>query len=380
MLRRETAVELPITPLKLAVPAPAAKSVEGESLTNVNELSRTERGSPNLNRNFSADPGYYPRQSTTQNYLVPSMSEPSNQPRNFKKSIESLQKHSSSETEYSLQPYKVIKQSSNETSTSLTGSFNVDQSSFGGHDTSMDTNDTSALNTTVIENVAFAAAAQAQAQAEPTAVQSAQSIDEDTFASPKAMPRQISLDGGMRSLKKQFSIDHGAKPFSRLSDQLEELEDDAKTSLKPPTISTIPATPTRLTAAIGSSSSTDESKDERNIPTISTNTIQDEIAKLSSNISNTGDDETNQNPPINETMCWFCPYCMQKPWQFVDIMAIHRLHASDSYLFVAWKLLLWKWSSKCDIYIFKRTEVATISPPIIKTLHNWIIYMREGYV
>lgn len=305
MLRRETAVELPITPLKVAVAQPAGKSVEDETVTNVNELTRTDRSSPGLNRNLSADPTYA-RSGAPQNYLVPSMSEPANQARNFKKSIESLQKHSSSDTEYSLQPYKVIKQSSNETNTSLTGSFNVDQS-FGGHDTSLDTNDTSALNTTVIENVAYTDAKRDETADTPEPVQATKSCEEeksDTFAMTKKPLRQISLDGGMRSLKKQFSIDHSAKAFSQLGDQLEENESIAKMSLKPPLISTIPATPTRLTAATGSSSSTDDSKDERNIPTISTNTIQDEIAKLSSNInSSSGDDETNQNPPINETMC-----------------------------------------------------------------------------
>lgn len=302
MLRRETAVELPITPSKVAVAAPATISIEGESVVNVNELARTDRGSPNFNRNMSADPTY-PRQATPQNCLMPSMSEPSNHPRSFKKSIESLQKHSSSDTEYSLQPYKVIKQSSNETSTSLTGSFNVDQSSFGGHDTSLDTNDTSALNNTVIENVAYKASVSTDSTAEPP-TNSCKSSEDDTFSSSKMMPRQISLDGGMRSLKKQFSIDHSGKSFGRLTEHIEGHDIADKCSVKPPTISTIPATPTaKLSIAIGSSSSTDESKDERNIPTISTNIVQDEIAKLSSNINSSGDDDPNKNPPINETMC-----------------------------------------------------------------------------
>lgn len=98
---------------------------------------------------------------------------------------------------------------------------------------------------------------------------------------------------GQRTLKKQFSIDQPAKRF------------DAGGHLKLPKISTIPATPTKtLAAAIGSSTSTDESKDERNIPIISTNTVQDEIAKLSSNISNQrADEEKGSDPPPNETMC-----------------------------------------------------------------------------
>lgn len=71
-------------------------------------------------------------------YLIPSTFE-STEVR-FKKSLESLQKNSSSDTEYSVQPYRVIKQSSNETNTSLTGSFNIDQSG-AGHGLSVDSND-----------------------------------------------------------------------------------------------------------------------------------------------------------------------------------------------------------------------------------------------
>lgn len=98
---------------------------------------------------------------------------------------------------------------------------------------------------------------------------------------------------GHRLLKKQYSIDQPAKRF------------DTGDNLKLPKISTTPATPAKtLAAAIGSSTSTDESKDERNIPIISTNTVQDEIAKLSSNISNqNADAEKSSDPPPNETMC-----------------------------------------------------------------------------
>lgn len=71
-------------------------------------------------------------------YLVPSTFESTEL--RFKKSLESLQKNSSSDTEYSVQPYRVIKQSSNETNTSLTGSFNIDQSG-AGHGLSVDSND-----------------------------------------------------------------------------------------------------------------------------------------------------------------------------------------------------------------------------------------------
>lgn len=311
MLRRETAVELPITPSKQANAAKAA--AEGGSVTNVNELydksiNQNDRSSPSsFNRNLSAENSYV-RQS--HNYLIPSMSEPT-QPHCFKKSIESLQKNSSSDTDYSLQqPYKVIKQSSNETNTSLTGSFNVDQSSFSAQDTSLETNDTSALNVTVIENVAIS---EMHDTSPPTPANKSNTNETKTIE--KITPRQISIDGGMRSLKKQFSIDHSAKAFNILGTPPSNTEhtDDVsnatgngaihKKCLKPPTISTIPATPTKLLAS-SSSASADESKDERNIPTISTNLVQDEIAKLSSNIKNSSaDDENGKEPPFNETMC-----------------------------------------------------------------------------
>lgn len=79
-------------------------------------------------------------------YLIPSMFE-TNEGR-FKKSLESLQKNSSSDTEYSMQPYQVIKQSSNETNTSLTGSFNIDQPG-AGHELSVDSNDVYTANFTI---------------------------------------------------------------------------------------------------------------------------------------------------------------------------------------------------------------------------------------
>lgn len=294
MLRRETAVELPITSSKLGNTASVDASVDN-TLKNINE-----RTSPVFNRNASAEARPYGRASvTSQNYLVPSMSDP-NQPR-FKKSIESLQKNSSSDTEYSMQPYRVIKQSSNETNTSLTGSFNIDQS-FGGHDTSIDTNETSAQNVTVIENTAATVPDQQQ---QPAAKSSG--------AKPKVL-RELSTEAGSRSLKKQFSIDHSSKAFESNTNLYQKLDSfegatssgngSPKSNLKLPTINTIPATPTRLLAGVSSSTSTDESKDERNIPIISTNVVQDEIAKLSSNINSSNTtDENNTDLPFNETMC-----------------------------------------------------------------------------
>lgn len=293
MLRRETAVELPITPSKSAGAAGTSASVDidgGDGVNNINE--RPDRTSPILNRNLSGDRSSYGRSSgSAQNFLVPSTSDPS-QPR-FRKSIESLPKNSSSDTEYSLQPYRVIKQSSNETNTSLTGSFNIDQS-FGAQELSLDANETSALYTTVVENID-------QGSSSDTA-----SLNRSSSAvEPSAkVSRQLSDGGGGRSLRKQFSIDHSSKLDGSNNGGAAATSSSSftKTKLKLPTISTIPATPTKTLSAFDSSTSTDDSKDERDIPAISTNTVQDEIIKLSSNIKST-DDENSTDPPPNETMC-----------------------------------------------------------------------------
>ena len=115
ILRRETAIELPITPSK---GASLSINVESTFLTETEPPAGTVGATGdavNFNRNLSAEiPSM--RQSSPANLLVQSLSEPP--PRPFKKSNESLQKNSSSDTEYSAQPYKVIKQSSNETNSS----------------------------------------------------------------------------------------------------------------------------------------------------------------------------------------------------------------------------------------------------------------------
>lgn len=331
MLRRETAVELPITPSKSASVAGTSVEIDNSGaagggnsgttsagapgISNINERSLD---SPSLSRNLSADRTYGRTLSAgasaaAQNYLIPSSSEPS-QPR-FRKSIESLPKNSSSDTEYSLQPYRVIKQSSNDTNTSLTGSFNIDQS-FGGHELSLDANETSAHYTTVIENVDRASFSSDTASLHRsgsnsggtgTASSSTDQPPQSTQPSPQppittttttkpakitTITRQQSDLGASRSLRKQFSVDHSLKTDTTSSTIATTAA--AITNLKLPTISTIPATPTKtLSAIVSSSTSTDESKDERDIPTISTNyvtnVVQDEIAKLSSNISRNTD-------------------------------------------------------------------------------------------
>ncbi|XP_055320176.1 transient receptor potential cation channel trpm isoform X6 [Sitodiplosis mosellana] len=296
MLRRETAVELPITPSKsTSVAGTSTEADGGGGVNSVNE--RTDRSSPILKRNLSGDPSHGRTSAAAQTYLLPSTSDP-NHPR-FRKSIESLPKNSSSDTEYSLQPYRVIKQSSNETNTSLTGSFNVDQS-YGAQELSLDTNETSAHYTTVIENVDHGSGS------DTASLNKSFSVPIETPAS-KVLRQQSEggassgCVGSGRSLRKQFSIDHSSLSFKVDSTPIV----GAKINLKLPTISTIPATPTKtLSAVVSSSTSTDESKDERDIPTISTNVVQDEIAKLSSNINRSAEDENSSDPPIkNETMC-----------------------------------------------------------------------------
>lgn len=333
MLRRETAVELPITPSKSASVAGTSVDNNGgiagagsgggggasAGISNINE--RTD--SPLLSRNLSADRSYGRTSAAgaaaAQNYLIPSSSDPS-QPR-FRKSIESLPKNSSSDTEYSLQPYRVIKQSSNDTNTSLTGSFNIDQS-FGGHELSLDANETSAHYTTVIENVdrgsspsSDTASLHRSGSGEPQQPSPQPPMPTPTPAA--RITRQQSDLGASRSLRKQFSIDHSLKVDTTPGVSVATAAAAATiTNLKLPTISTIPATPTKtLSAIVSSSTSTDESKDEQNIPIISTNVVQDEIAKLSSNINRSSDEKDGTNgsngaggaggtdQPLNETMC-----------------------------------------------------------------------------
>lgn len=315
MLRRETAVELPITPSKSASVAGTSADIDSAAgvsgscsvaadVANLNE--RIERSSPLLSRNLSGDPSYGRTSASGQNYLIPSTSEPSQKSR-FKKSIESLPKNSSSETEYSLQPYRVIKQSSNETNTSLTGSFNIDQS-FCAHELSIDTNETSAHYTMVIENIDGGSSPDA------TSLNKSDSITEpqqplkqqqpSSLTSTSKIARQQSDVGQSRLLRKQFSVDHSSKVESG-GDQNICGKTILASNLKLPIISTIPATPTKtLSAIVSSSTSTDESKDDRDIPTISTNIVQDEIIKLSSNINKNDEMEENStDPPLNETMC-----------------------------------------------------------------------------
>ncbi len=202
------------------------------------------------------------------------MSEPI--PRQFKSSSDSIQKNSSTDTEYSLQPYQVIKQSSNETNQSFTGSFNVDNPLT--LELSIDTDNSH--NVTVIDGDYV--------------------DDKDTLPIinrnvKKFVEIRHSINEVRGGLKKQFSMDQG-----QLSPKIGDGSGGAgvqKSCLKPSN------TNSKLISALkdSSSTSTDESKDDRTIPAISTTLVQDEIAKLSSNMKSSTEDD--KDPPYNETMC-----------------------------------------------------------------------------
>lgn len=224
------------------------------------------------------------------------MSEPP--PRPYKNSMESLRKNSSTDTEYSLQPYKVIKQGSNETA-SLTGSFNVDQTTATSFATDISFDIDVSPNTTVIE-----------AGCSTDVTSEEKPIKVTTFGGVEFRQSSTTMDYSRPSfLKKQFSIDQGfAASGSKNTDVEKGLVQ--KSCLKPPTIAIqhqqqqpLTQCSTRLTSTLQESSSlsTDESKDDRTIPKISTNLVQDEIAKLSSNIKSSTEEE--KGPPYNETMC-----------------------------------------------------------------------------
>ncbi|KAL5289513.1 TRPM7 family protein [Megaselia abdita] len=230
----------------------------------------------------------------------------------FKKSNESLQKGSSTETDYSLNPYKIIKQNSNDTTASLTtGSFNIETPSFM-NDLSID--------------VDFGPIGGPSSIPQP--------LPPRTFSvgatDLRKTSRQISFDGKtlappQRSavLKKQYSMDQtklspkrtasesDSKDVSPVSKQHSSIY-NAFRALKSGKIlqrssisGSSSGTPTKTGMNIlkESSSSTDGSKEDSSapLPTISTNLVQDEIAKLSSNIKSST--ESEKEPPYNETMC-----------------------------------------------------------------------------
>lgn len=294
ILRRETAIELPITPSKAAMSPHESERHQDFVVKNERQSSlssqpqntqntQTQRISPVSSQNS-------PRNSQYATFLNPSV----DTGRLFKKSSESLQKNSSTETDCS-HPYKAIKQQgSTETNTSLNSSFNIDNASIT-NDMSLD-RDTSSQHITIIENVAML---------------------EDPERTPLSK-RTYSLSGSemrkdsKQNLKKQFSMDQGLG-HRPAKDTTSDTTPIVQTPQRKPHVTTTTITtgtnlcPTILTSKLqilqeSSSTSTEDAKEEINIPSISTNTVQDEIAKLSSEIKNNNAEEC-KDPPFNETMC-----------------------------------------------------------------------------
>lgn len=280
MLRRETAIELPVTPSKKAEDDQPQKNQEYQIRNErISSISRNVSSEINKLSPMSASNQNSPRSSrhiTGGSYLNP---EPEQGMRFYKKSSESLQKNSSSETDYSAHPYRVIKQNSNDTNSSL----NIDNSSFT-NDLSLEAE--ASMNSTVIENT----------------------------SEERGMPKRAftvgSTDTRPSFLRKQFSIDCKRVESRPQSENLEFRSTVKTCESSQLNIGLPPKVPSnsRLHMNIlkeSSSTSTDDARDDsrKMIPSISTLLVQDEIAKLSSNIKGSTDEETTHDEPINETMC-----------------------------------------------------------------------------
>ncbi|XP_041632700.1 transient receptor potential cation channel trpm isoform X3 [Drosophila kikkawai] len=249
----------------------------------------------------------------------------------FKKSSESLQKNSSTETDYSAHPYRFIKQSSNETNTSLTGSYNVDTPSLTA-EPSLDAGDSHSATGISISVGAAGGAATARYQPIRTASvgaadgrrlrdESSSSLDLSSGGTTGPVTMQAAPAPPSRPmlLKKQFSVDQG-KPSqpaeatataTGMATATAQTPEPAQVGAK--LISTLKPQPFASKLGMNvlkeSSSSTEESgcssakssNPALSIPQISTHLVQDEIAKLSSNIKSST--ESEKDPPFNETMC-----------------------------------------------------------------------------
>ncbi|XP_055839433.1 transient receptor potential cation channel trpm isoform X4 [Episyrphus balteatus] len=242
----------------------------------------------------------------------------------FKKSSESIQRNSSTDTEYSTHPYKFIKQSSNDTTTSMTGSYNIDTPSLA-NELSLDAGDTlqptpifenryQPLRTSSMGAADYIKAKQGSGDyplPPPRSVmfkkqfsidQSKSSPHRTVSESDKTEAAQMSASSTSGSVGKAGDIQPSLLTAEPIQQQQKTVTVAAKCSLKPPTTSKL-----GMNILKESSSSTEESKDEQHsdgqmtIPTISTNLVQDEIAKLSSNIKSST--ESDKDPPYNETMC-----------------------------------------------------------------------------
>ncbi|XP_054089914.1 transient receptor potential cation channel trpm isoform X3 [Zeugodacus cucurbitae] len=295
----------------------------------------------------------------------------------FKKSSESLQKGSSTETDYSAHPYRFIKQSSNDTTTSMTGSYNIDTPSLAAElsldavdantQTTAECNVSSSTTNTAAGNGGSASDTTARYLPLRTASMGAGDGKRDaankragdimelsataTAAAAVISQVQSALPRAMQ-LKKQFSVDQANKTQPQQLQQYAthvQQQQPQQHNVLPATASATIATastvagvladkvsvsgaaavlpalagPAKLLSSLKppggiktlgmnilkeSSSSTEESKESGGggepaslMPQISTHTVQDEIAKLSSNIKSST--ESEKDPPYNETMC-----------------------------------------------------------------------------
>ncbi|XP_017838227.1 transient receptor potential cation channel trpm isoform X1 [Drosophila busckii] len=306
-LRRETAVEL--SPSKPAIEGGLLGAVGGGDSSDTTSSHHAATSGFQLKHERPWQRNSSMEQQAYQSPLVPTRatSDFLNAPydssgRLFKKSSESLQKNSSTDTDYSAHPYRFIKQSSNETNTSLTGSYNVDTPSLTA-EPSLDAGDSQSVSGISMSVAPAVSTARYQ---------------------PKRTASVGAVDG--RQLKKQFSLDQ-SKPLSAQASAEAAVVVEAGqatlpalagakliSSLKPPYSSKL-----GMNVLKESSSSTEESRDGEalsssplsssakssnvalSIPQISTHLVQDEIAKLSSNIKSSTDSE--KDPPYNETMC-----------------------------------------------------------------------------
>ena len=267
VLRRETAIELPITPAKMQ------KIDETYTEQNIefqlkNEKTFIRASSMSEHRTDENSPPNQRKMS----YLNPDSLEQ----RYCKISDESLYKNSSTETEYSAQPYHVIKQNSNDTNSS----FNIDNSSFT-NDLSLDAE--TSLNATVIEN-------------------SNNVNDAEQRMPPKRASTLCTSDGRPSFLRKQFSMDQSNK--RPLSENL-ECRSTTVVQLQQHNLPKMPSPRMHMHVLKESSStSTEDTRDDSRkvIPTISTHLIQDEIAKLSLNIKSSTEEDDGSDENL-ETMC-----------------------------------------------------------------------------
>lgn len=277
MLRRETAIELPITPSKLQ-----KISEQNQEFQISNERRAISADNPSR-----ISPTTPPRHNNM-TYLLP---DNDHQRFHSKKSSESLHKNSSSDnTDYSAHPYHVIKQNSNDTNSS----FNIDNSSFT-NELSLEAENTSTLNSTVIENTAASELFPKRAA---------------TISASETMRPSASL------LRKQFSMDHGGKrPHSENLERIFAAADNTTRSTAAATATSKIASRIHMNVLKESSSASTSTEDTNNdfimsigrrmIPSISTHLVQDEIAKLSLNIkSSTEEDAVGAEDDENvETMC-----------------------------------------------------------------------------